>query len=203
MSNVYKLSPRQADYDIHPLFTSRWSPRSFSDKQVDDDALFSLFEAARWAPSANNSQPWRFIYARNGSTGWSNLLGLANLNNQRWAASASVLIALVSKTTHLRNGDSEPSALRNHSLDAGAAWANLALQATHAGLITHAIGGFDREQAKVVLDIPEGFHIEILIAVGYQGDRAELPEDFQLREQPTPRKPLAGFYAEGRFNFSE
>ncbi|MCB5184389.1 nitroreductase family protein [Methylobacillus gramineus] len=203
MSNVHALSARKADYDIHPLFTGRWSPRSFRNQPIEDAALFSLFEAARWAPSANNSQPWRFIYAKNGSQTWSSLLGLANENNQRWATNASVLIVLVSKTSHVRNGDSEPSPLRNHSLDAGAAWTNLALQATHAGLITHAIGGFDREKAREVLAIPEGFHIEILIAVGYQGERSALPEDIQLREQPTPRKALAGFYAEGRFNFSE
>ncbi len=203
MSNIHQIQTRKTEYAIDTVFVDRWSPRAFTGEAIDDALLFSLFEAARWAPSANNSQPWRFIYAKNGSPSWAKLLGLANENNQRWASRASVLVALISKTTHIRNGDTEPTPLRNHSLDAGAAWASLAFQAVHTGLVTHAIGGFDREKARVELGIPEGFHIEILIAIGKQAERASLPEDIQTREQPTPRKPLSYFVAEGQFGFSE
>ncbi len=202
MTNT-NINNRVADYDIAPVFIERWSPRAFTAESIDDKVLLGLFEAARWAPSANNSQPWRFIYAKNGSEHWSKILGLANENNQRWAAKAGVIVALVSKTTHVRNGETSPTPLRNHSLDAGAAWTNLALQAVHSGLATHAIGGFDREKARDILNIPQGFHVEILIAIGKQAAKNTLPEDIQAREHPTPRKPLMYFVAEGDFNFNE
>ncbi|BCM24323.1 nitroreductase family protein [Methyloradius palustris] len=194
---------RITEYDINPIFIQRWSPRAFTGEAIDESLLFSLFEAARWAPSANNSQPWRFIYAKRDSAHWHALLGLTNENNQRWAAKAGAIVALISKTSHIRNGETEPSPLRNHSLDAGAAWTSLALQALYAGLATHAIGSFDREKAREVLSIPEGFHIEILIAIGKQAERDSLPADLQAREQPTPRQSLSQFVAEGSFSFRE
>ena len=200
--NMTDKPHRLPEYDIDPVFTNRWSPRSFTGEPVSDPQLFSLFEAARWAPSANNSQPWRFIYAKNGSEHWSRFLQLANENNQRWAAKAGALVALVSKKTHLRQGDTEPSALRNHSLDAGAAWASLAFQAVHAGLSTHAIGGFDREKARQILGVPDDYHIEILIAVGKRAGLETLDADLHERERPTPRRPLKDFLAEGVFQFN-
>ncbi|WP_234406319.1 nitroreductase family protein [Methylobacillus glycogenes] len=133
----------------------RWSPRAFNSETISDQALFSLFEAARWAPSGNNSQPWRFIYFKPDSANWQQVVELTNDNNRRWASNAGALLLLLSKTSHVRAGDTEPSPLRNHSLDAGAAWASLSLQAVHDGLITHAIGGFDREKARELLQIPE------------------------------------------------
>jgi hypothetical protein len=114
---------------------------------------------------------------------------------------AAVLVALVSKTTHVRNGDTQPTPLRNHSLDAGAAWASLAFQATHIGWRTRAIGGFNRELAPSVLGVPDGYRVEILIAIGKQGEKSTLPEDFQEREQPTPRHKVQQFVSEGTFNF--
>ncbi len=194
---------RISEYEIDNIFIDRWSPRAFTGEPIDDATLFQLFEAARWAPSANNSQPWRFIYARNATEHWDKLLKLANENNQRWAAKAGALVALVSKKTHVRKGETEPSPLRNHSLDAGAAWLSLALQAVHKGLITHAIGGFDREKARVVLGIPDDYHVEILIAIGKQAELATLDSDLQEREKPTPRRPLQQLVAEGHFTFSE
>lgn len=194
---------RVAEYGINRIFIERWSQRAYSGEAIEERALFGLFEAARWAPSASNSQPWRFIYARNGSEHWTPLFSLVNEKNQRWAAKAGVLIALLSRKTHVRTGDTGPTPLRNHSLDAGAAWLSLALQAAHAGLSARAIGGFDREQARILLGIPEGFHLEILIAVGKPADRASLDADLQAREYPTPRKPVEQFVAEGRFAFNE
>jgi nitroreductase len=194
---------RNAAHDINPIFVDRWSPRAYTGEAIDDATLLSLFEAARWAPSANNSQPWRFIYAKSGSAHWNSLFSLLNENNQRWVNKAAVLIALVSKKTHVRQGDTSPSPLKNHSLDAGAAWASLAFQAYEAGWRTRAIGGFNRERAPEVLGVPEGYQVEILIAVGKQADKSVLPEDFHEREQPTPRKPLEKFVAEGKFSFTE
>lgn len=192
---------RQSTHAIHPLFINRWSPRAFTGEPIDQGTLDSLFEAARWAPSANNSQPWRFIYARNDSAHWGSLLELLNDNNRRWATKASALIVLLSKTSHWRPGASEATHLRSHSLDAGAAWASLALQAEHAGWRSHAIGGFDRDKAREVLGVPEGYQVEIAIAIGKQAAAESLSIELQAREQPTPRHPLKNFVAEGRFAF--
>ncbi|SDB91123.1 nitroreductase family protein [Paraburkholderia lycopersici] len=195
--------PRKAEYDIAPIFTNRWSPRAFTGAAVDDETLYALFEAARWAPSANNAQPWRFIYARKDSASWPAVFGLLNENNQRWAANASVLIVLLSARTHVRPGSSEPSPLVSHSLDAGAAWASLAFQAYYAGLSAHAIGGFDRAKARIVLNVPEGYQVEVAIAVGKRADSSVLPRDLQEREWPTQRRPVNAFVAEGRFAFED
>lgn len=195
--------PRQSEYDIDPQFISRWSPRAFSAETINEETLFSLFEAARWAPSASNSQPWRFVYALRGSTSWDSFLALLNENNQKWAGKASALVVLISKTTFIRQGESEPSHLRNHSFDSGAAWASLAFQAQKSGLRTHAIGGFNRNRAREVLGVPEGYSVEVAIAIGRQAERASLPPDLQEREQPNQRRPLDKLVAEGRFAFAD
>lgn len=192
---------RKPDHDVDPLFVDRWSPRAFTGERIRDTDLFRLFEAARWAPSANNSQPWRFIYARNGEGRWHDLLSLLNEGNLRWADKASALVVLVSRTHHLRKGDTEPTPLRSHSLDAGAAWASLAFQAQQSGWRTHAIGGFNREAAAGVLGIPDGYKVEVMIAIGRQGDASLLPDELKAREKPNERRPLTELVAEGRFAF--
>jgi nitroreductase len=194
---------RNAEFAIDPIFTNRWSPRAFTGEAIDERILFTLFEAARWAPSANNSQPWRFIYCLKDSPKWPAFLGLLSNTNRRWAANASVLVVLVSKTTHIRNGDTEPTPLRSHSFDSGAAWALLALQAQHSGWRTHAMGGFNRDLAREVLSVPEGYDVEVAIAIGRQAEHGSLPPDLQERERPSQRKPLGKFVAEGRFAFVE
>jgi nitroreductase len=180
----------------------RRSRRAYSDKPIEQDKINSLFEAARWAPSANNSQPWRFIYAKRDSQHWQRFYALLNEKNQLWASNAAVLIVLISKTTHVRKGATEATPLRSHSLDAGAAWASLAFQAEYKGWRTHAIGGFDREKAREVLNIPQGFHVDVAIAVGKQTDLSTLAEEFQQREQPSTRNPLSELVAEGEFLFN-
>ena len=194
---------RSPDHDIAPLFINRWSPRALSGDAIEQAELFALFEAARWAPSANNSQPWRFIYALKSSPSWPQFFDLLNENNQRWAVNASALIVLVSKTTHLRKDAAEASPLYSHSFDAGAAWASLAFQAEHAGWRTHAIGGFDKVKAKEALRVPDGYRIEVAIAIGKQAERSSLPLELQEREQPSSRKPVHQFVAEGRFKFED
>ncbi|XVJ70389.1 MAG: nitroreductase family protein [Rhizobacter sp.] len=192
---------RQAEHPIAPLFINRWSPRAFSGEAISETELFSLFEAARWAPSANNSQPWRFIYVLNGTPEWTAVHALLNENNQRWSAKAAALVVLVSKTTHRRKDATEATPLRSHSLDAGAAWASLAFQAEHSGWRTHAIGGFNRDAARQTLGIPDGFHVEVAIAIGRQAQADTLPEDLRQREVPNQRQPLKDIVARGRFQF--
>ena len=201
--NPVSVAAREAEHPVQDFFLQRWSPRSFSGETLDKATLFSFFEAARWTPSANNSQPWRFIYALRDSEHWATLFDLLNENNQRWAANASALVVLVSKTTHVRKGNTEATPLRSHALDAGAAWASLAFQAEFSGWRTHAIGGFDRGRAVEVLGIPEGYHVNVAIAIGRQAALTALPEDLQAREQPSARKPLRELIAEGRFHFAE
>lgn len=197
------MSTRQPEFAIDPVFVKRWSPRAFTGEAIDEITLLTLFEAARWAPSASNSQPWRFIYALRDSPHWPAFLSLLSGSNQRWAANASVLLVLVSRTTQLRPGDIEASPLRSHSFDSGAAWAHLSLQALHSGWRTHAMGGFNRDKAREVLGVPEGYSVEVAIAVGRQAERASLPPDLQERELPSQRRPVGQFVAEGRFDFRE
>jgi nitroreductase len=197
------VSTRQPEFAIDPVFVKRWSPRAFTGETIDEITLLTLFEAARWAPSASNSQPWRFIYALRGSPHWPAFLSLLSGSNQRWAANASVLLVLVSRTTQLRPGDTEASPLRSHSFDSGAAWAHLSLQALHSGWRTHAMGGFNRDKAREVLGVPEGYSVEVAIAVGRQAERGSLPPDLQERELPSQRRPVGQFVAEGRFDFQD
>lgn len=192
---------RTADHAIDPLFLERWSPRAFSTETISDAELFTLFEAARWAPSSYNSQPWRFVYAKRAGAGWETLLGTLNPFNQSWAKHAAALVILVSNTTMRPPGGDKDVPSRSHSFDAGAAWNALALQAARSGWQAHAMVGIDFDKAAQDLGVPEGFHVEAAIAIGRPGDKSQLPEALQAREQPSPRKPVSEFIAEGRFSF--
>jgi nitroreductase len=161
--------------------------------------LGTLFEAARWAPSSNNSQPWRLLFAKRDSAYFDDFLSLLNPRNQSWAYRASVLIVIVSKTTYAQPGQPGAAKALNHSFDAGAAWANLALQAQLLGWSAHAMGGFDREKARDVLNVPDHFHVDIAVAVGKRGDKSILPEELRPREKPNERLPISEITIEGRF----
>jgi nitroreductase len=190
---------RSSDYPIDPLFLQRWSPRSFTGAPMPEYELFTILEAGRWAPSAFNSQPWRFIYARRDTEHWPKLLGLLTEANQLWAKNASVLIILVSKTTVLPRGAEKEVPSWSHSLDAGAAWCSLALQAARSGWAAHGMVGFDKERAATELGVPEGFRVEAAIAIGQRGDKSLLPETLQAREIQSQRTPLQELVGEGHF----
>ncbi|MFD1038792.1 nitroreductase family protein [Virgibacillus byunsanensis] len=192
MNNVKDF--RNASYDIDPIYLKRWSPRSFKDKEVSDEDLNSIFEAARWAPSAANVQPWRFIFAQSAEDR-NKFLSFIHDGNVAWCDKAPVLVAVVSKMDEVRFGGDNPT----HAFDTGAAWGFLALEAIRKGLITHAMGGFDREKAKKVLHIPENYMIHAIVAVGYQGETAELKEQYQEREKPSDRHEVESFISEGIF----
>lgn len=192
---------RTTEHEINPLFTERWSPRAFTGEPIDDATLFSFFEAARWAPSGYNSQPWRFIYAKNDSPRWAEFVGLLSEFNRGWGQNASALVVLVSKTSFVPPGKTEAIAATTHAFDAGAAWANLALQASLSGWSTHAVGGFDKAKARELLAIPEGYEVQVAIVIGKRGDKSSLSPSLQEREQPSSRKPLAELISEGGFAF--
>ncbi len=192
---------REPQYPIDPLFTRRWSPRAFTGEAIEPAQLLGLLEAARWAPSAMNAQPWRFIYARRDTPAWAPLLDVLVEGNQVWAKNAAALILVLSRKRWVPPGKSEPQAIGSHSFDAGAAWASLALQTTLAGWHAHAMGGFDRERARSTYAIPDDYATEAVVAIGRLGERSLLPEALQAREQPSPRLPLEAIVAEGRFAF--
>lgn len=188
---------QEASYPVDEMFLDRWSPRALSGEGVTDEELMTLFEAARWAPSSYNNQPWRILYARRDTEQWPAFFNLLVEGNQAWAKDAAALLLFVSKETFDFNGKPYPT----HSFDTGAAWENLALQATLLGLVTHGMQGFDYERARAELNIPEGFRVEAMIAVGHPGDPAQLPEKLREREAPSGRKSLSEITCEGTFRF--
>ncbi|MET1077999.1 MAG: nitroreductase family protein [Pseudomonas sp.] len=191
-------SLRDSVYPIDPQFIARWSPRAFTAQAIDEQTLLSFFEAARWAPSSFNSQPWRFLYARRDSLHWQRYLELLSPFNRSWAQQASALVVVLSKTTITgTSGNVRPAPF--HTFDSGAAWAYLALQASLSGWHAHGLGGFDKALARQTLGIPGEYEVEIALAIGKQADKQVLPEDLQAREQPSPRLPLAQLVSEGDF----
>lgn len=189
---------RSADHAIDPIFLDRWSPRAFTGEAMPQETLLSLFEAARWAPSAANGQPWRFIYGHHGTAAFETIYNTLDEGNRRWADKASVLAVIVSQT-HRKSADGEMRPSYTHAFDTGAAWAYLALQATRAGYHAHGMGGIDRAKACEVLGIPEGFRVEAGLAIGKIAGKETLPEDLMKREVPSTRKPVTEFVTEGRF----
>jgi nitroreductase len=190
---------RKADYPIDSIFLDRWSPRAMSGEPIAEEELFTLFEAARWAPSSYNNQSWRILYARRDTPHWSLFLNLLVEFNQTWAKNAAALVLFISKTTFDHN--SEPAI--THSFDTGAAWENLALQATLKGLVVHGMQGFDYNKAKTALNIPEGFNVEAMAAIGKPGRKEDLPEKMQERETPSDRRKLTETAFEGPYPRAE
>ncbi len=186
---------RKPEHDIDRLFIGRWSPRAMSGEEIPTEQLMSLFEAARWAPSSYNNQPWRFFYARRGTEHWDMFFNLLVEQNRLWAKHAAALIVIVSKETFDYNN--KPS--RTHSFDTGAAWENLALQGSAMGLVVHGMQGFSYEQARTVLQLPEGYTVEAMAAVGRPGNREDLPPEQQEREFPSGRKSLPEIVREGKY----
>ena len=187
---------RHPDHAVDRFFVDRWSPRAFSGDVIDHEDLMILFEAARWAPSSYNNQPWRFLYARRGTKDWDRFVGLLDDFNHTWAPNAGALIVFVAKTTFDFNG--QPAV--THQFDTGAAWAQLALQASLRGLIAHGMQGFDYARAKQELGIPDGYAVLAMAAIGRPGDPSTLPADLREKEKPSDRRKLEQTICEGRWN---
>ncbi len=191
--------PRQADYNILPMFTERWSARAFTDETIGEAELHSLFEAARWAPSAFNAQPWRFLYARRGTPLWEPFVQLLMPYNQGWAQHAAALVYLLSAPTYAAEGKPEPQKVSHGSFSAGTAWGFLALQAQATGWVAHGMAGIEVERIRQELKVPDDFAVEIGIAIGRLGPVENLPEKLQAREFPSLRRPVDAFAFEGAF----
>jgi len=185
---------RTADHPIDPLFLQRWSPRAMDGRALAPAALASLFEAARWAPSASNLQPWRFVYAERDTPEFQPMFELLVEANRAWCVRAGALVAVCSRVPDGR-GNPSPT----HAFDAGAAWMSLALQAARLGLVAHAMGGFDRAAAPGVLGLAPGHEVHCIVALGNPGDPALLPERLRERETPNGRNPVGDSVHRGRF----
>ncbi|MDR0700999.1 MAG: nitroreductase family protein [Azoarcus sp.] len=196
-------STRTVENGVNPIFVERWSPRAYDESVLSANELKPLFEAARWAPSAYNAQPWRFIYARRGAPAWQTFLDLLIPYNRGWAQNASALAFAISARKFIPPGKNEAIDTGFQSYDTGAAVAYLVLQASLAGLAAHVIAGFDKQAAKQALAIPDGFHIESAIVIGRRGGAGKLPAELQARETPNGRNAIENFIAEGRFDFKD
>ena len=187
------MKHRKSDHKILDLIINRCSPRAFSGEKISQEELLCLFEAARWAPSSYNNQPWRFIYAHRQTPAWDKLFNLLVAFNQSWAKDAAVLLVVCS--SNLFEYNQKPS--RTHSFDTGAAWENLALQALSMGLIAHGMEGLNYNRAKNDLNIPADYTVEAMIAIGRPGKKENLPKELQDREVLSDRKPVKSFIFEG------
>ncbi|MGG1517108.1 nitroreductase family protein [Paenibacillus oryzisoli] len=176
---------RNAEYPVHPIFLNRWSSRAFADKEVSPETLNTILEAARWAPSSSNLQPWRFVVAKTEAEK-EQFQRFIKPNNRQWTDHAPVLLLLLS---HKLRQDGEQNGA--HAFDTGAAWASIAFQAHLLGLATRAVGGYERDKAREVLNIPDEYELHAVIALGYRGSCDTLPESLRERELPNGRRPLS------------
>jgi len=188
--------PATTDFPVHDLIRNRWSPRAFSDKPVEPAVLASLFEAARWAPSSSNEQPWAYLVAtKDNPEDFAKMLSVLVEFNAGWAKSAPVLVLAMSR---LKFPNGNPN--RNAFYDTGAATILLSLEATARGLGVHQMAGFDPAKAKQVFEIPEDCEAIAAIALGYPGDPKSLSQPLHDREvAPRSRKPLSEFVMSGRW----
>ncbi|TAV51040.1 nitroreductase [Rhizobium leguminosarum] len=194
-----KSNSRESEYPIDSMFLDRWSPRAFTGEIIEEAQLLSLLDAAHWAPSSANHQPWRFVYGLKGSEHWEKFVALLNDSNQEWARHASALIFVVSRAFTGAAGSAEEKPSYTHSFDAGAAWGHLAIQTRLSGLYAHGMGGIKHEEIRQAFAIPEGYRVEAGVAVGRLADKSVLSERNQAREFPSQRKPLSEVAFNGCF----
>lgn len=189
-------SARKSNYPINPLILNRWSPRSMTGEALNDDDIMSLFEAARWAPSSYNNQPWRFIYAKRNTEHWDRFFNLLAEGNKNWTKNAALLVVVISR----KNFEFNEKPAITHQFDAGSAWENLALEASSRGIVAHGMQGFDYEKAGVDLGVPHDFEVMAMIAIGKKGPIEILPPELHEKEKLTDRKPLKEIIMEGFYH---
>ncbi len=189
---MYKRNP---EYKVLDLIVNRWSARAMSGETISKIELMSLFEAARWAPSAFNNQPWRFIYVTRDSKNWPGALDLLKEGNKIWAQNGAVLILIFS----YKYFDFNDKSSKTHSFDTGAAVENLALQAYFMDLVAHAMEGFDYDKARDFFKITEKYDIEAMLVVGRHGNLDDLPEKLKEKEKRSDRKRVEQFIFEDFF----
>lgn len=190
-----ETTSRVATLPISPLLLHRWSPRAMTGEAIPEQELLALFEAARWAPSSYNEQPWHFLYARRETAAWNAFYDLLIDFNKQWCLKASALGIILSRTHFARNQKPNPT----HAFDTGAAWENLALEGASRHLVVHGMSGFDADKAREVLQIPATHAIHAMFAVGKKAPKETLPAELQQKEMPSDRKGLKEVATEGKF----
>lgn len=185
--NAKPPNPRTPEWDIDSMFADRWSPRGFSSEPLTEREVQTLFEAARWAPSCYNEQPWLFVYATEPEQR-RKLVDCLVAKNQTWARHAPLLMFVLARRNFLKTGKEN----RHAPFDAGAAWMALALQARKLGLYAHGMAGFNQDKAYDTLGVArEEYLVMAAVAVGRKDDASGLPEDLAAMESPNDRKPHA------------
>jgi nitroreductase len=189
------LKPAPTDVPLNELVRNRWSPRAFADKPISPEVLRSLFEAARWAPSSNNEQPWTYIVATKDDPGnFAKMLSILVEFNVGWAKQAPALVLSVAHLNMQKDGTPNRHALH----DVGSASAQLTFEANSRGLFVHQMAGYDVDKARQVFALPQDWEPVAAMAIGYLGDPASLPERLRDREvAPRTRKPLTEFVMVG------
>lgn len=192
-------SDRAPGSAVLPLILQRWSPRAYRPEEIAPEVLRKFLDAGRWAPSAYNIQPWRFIHARRSTPDWDRFLSWLIPFNREWAENASAIVYIASRTITISSRTGEPSPLPTHAFDAGAASLLIQLQASHGGWAAHPISGFDHDLAHAGLELPEDHQLHAALIIGRRADGESLPEYLRQREQPSGRLPLEEIAFEGRF----
>ena len=176
---------REFNYDIMKEIKGRWSPRAFSSEKLNHEDVMAMLEAARYAPSCFNEQPWRFIVADDEETLVKMRSVLAE-SNQVWANAAPVLIAILAKKTFAYNGKDNFW----HQFDTGTAWGYLSLEAERRGIATHAMGGFSKKLLRETFHVTDEYDVITVVAIGKMGEKEKLPDDLKERERPEVRESL-------------
>jgi nitroreductase len=180
---------------IHDIIMKRRSTVLFSSQPINNEILIELFEAARWAPSSRNLQPWGFIYAIKGDFYFNKLLDCMNEKNQVWASKAPVILLTIAQSF---TDDQQQNPYAKH--DTGMAYSNLVFQAISRGLSIHPMGGFDRDKARITAEIPKNYEPVIMAALGYKSDSIDFEENLLEREKKERvRKPLSEIVFHGKY----
>src|SRR3989338_532205 len=174
------VNNRTSEYPVEDMFLKRYSPRALSGEPISKEELMTLFEAARWAPSNYNIQPWRFVYAMRDTSEFDTHFSLLVDFNQTWCKNASALVVAISR----KKTDDSKNDNVTHSFDTGSAWMSLALQASSMGLVAHGMSGFDSKRPKKKLDAPEHHKVKLILEKGKHGKIEDLPEAMRAGETP-------------------
>lgn len=191
-----KKAPKDIQHPIHPLLEKRWSPRTFKAGQLSRDELMSVLEAARWAPSSYNEQPWRFIYGLHGTVEFDKIHNCLLSGNQPWTKDCGALLVSLSKEKFDRNGKENRTAIH----DVGLAVMSMVVEATHLGYHVHQMGGIDKNMIREVFNIPEGFDPLTIIAIGELNEEETLDGNAESKEfEAQKRKGVDEFAGNGIF----
>ena len=193
ISEIDVLSYRKAEADADSHFIHRWSPRAMSGEPISKGQMAILVEAARWAPSCFNLQPWRFVYSLRQDQFWDTFLGLLMDMNRLWAERAGALVVILSDDQFKDTDQVSPTS----GFDAGSAWMSMALQAQSMGLVSHAMWGFQHEEVAGTIGAPEHMTARAIVAIGYAGEIEKLPEQYREKELPSSRRSIEALMFNG------